>query len=271
MSKCWALGPCGPVGMHQSSPTRTRRPKADEHGVPSAAALSRLCKIDIKGDKKEQWMRLPTPESSVTQHHLSAGGKSFDYTATAGTLIVRDDEDKPIASHRLRRLYPQGCQGQRQRPSHHLRLQRRPRVLLAVAAHGRAGSRSASWSPIRTRPRPVPTARCDNEFGMLDKSDLVMIDPVGTGLSHAVCDHKDDEFWAVDPDVDSISRFIAQYVSDNERWTSRQVPAGGELRHHARRRHRQLPARAALLRLQRADPGFGGDRYRGHLRRVAGQ
>src|SRR5256886_3787732 len=47
-----------------------------------------------------------------------------------------------------------------------------------------------------------------------------MIDPVSTGISRAVCDHRDEEFWAVDPDIDSISRFIAQYVSDNNRWTS---------------------------------------------------
>ena len=65
----------------------------------------------------------------------------------------------------------------------HLRLQRRPGLLLAVAAHGRAGTRSASWSPTR-RPTPAgPYRTVDNEYGVLDKSDLVMIDPVGTGLS----------------------------------------------------------------------------------------
>jgi carboxypeptidase C (cathepsin A) len=48
----------------------------------------------------------------------------------------------------------------------------------------------------------------------------VMIDPVGTGVSRAVCDHKDEDFWSVDPDIDSVSRFIAQYLSDNNRWTS---------------------------------------------------
>src|SRR5256885_1232250 len=70
-------------------------------------------------------------------------------------------------------------------------------------------------------PTPAgPYRTVDNEFGVLDKSDLVMIDPVGTGVSHAVCDHRDEEFWAVDPDIDSVSRFIAQYVSDNNRWTS---------------------------------------------------
>src|SRR4029077_2785237 len=64
---------------------------------PSAAQVSQLCRIDLKGDKKDQWMRLPTAQASVTQHRLSLGGKAFDYTATAGVLIVRDDDDKPIA------------------------------------------------------------------------------------------------------------------------------------------------------------------------------
>ena len=73
-------------------------PHAVEQPSPAAALTSQLCKIDIKGEKKDQWMRLPKPESSVTQHRFGVGGKSFDYTATAGTLIIRDDEDKPIAS-----------------------------------------------------------------------------------------------------------------------------------------------------------------------------
>lgn len=72
-------------------------------------------------------------------------------------------------------------------------------------------------------PTPTPAApyrTVDNEYGLLDKSDLVMIDPVGTGISHAVCEHKDDEFWGVDPDIDSVSRFIAQYLNDNGRVSS---------------------------------------------------
>ena len=80
---------------------------------------------------------------------------------------------------------------------------------------------------------------------MLDKSDLVMIDPVGTGISHAVCDHKDEEFWGVDPDIDSISRFIAQYVSDNERWSSPKYLLGESYGTTRGAGHRQLPARAA--------------------------
>jgi carboxypeptidase C (cathepsin A) len=186
-------------------------------GSAGAAQLSQQCRIDLHGDKKEQWMRSPKAESSVTQHHITLGGKTLDYTATAGTLIVRDDDDKPIASIGYVAYTRAGA-----------RAGARP---VTFAFNGGPGS-SSLWlhmgvlGPKRvviTDPDPTPAGpyrTVDNEYGLLDKSDLVMIDPVGTGLSHAVCDHKDSEFWGVDPDVDSISRFIAQYVSDNERWTS---------------------------------------------------
>ena len=191
--------------------------RAPEPPSPQALLTGQLCKIDIKGEKKDQWMRLPRAESSVTQHHMSVGGKSFDYTATAGALIVRDDEDKPIASVGYVAYVRHDAKGGL-----------RP---LMFAFNGGPGS-SSLWlhmgvlGPKRvvvSDPGPTPAGpyrTVDNEFGVLDKSDLVMIDPVGTGLAHAVCDHKDDEFFGVDPDIDSVSRFIMQYVSDNNRWTS---------------------------------------------------
>jgi len=186
--------------------------------APSAVQMSQLCRIDIKGDKKDQWMRLPTAQSSVTQHRLSLGGKSIDYAATAGTLIVRDEDDKPIASIGYIAYTRRDGKSGAVRP-------------ITFAFNGGPGS-SSLWlhmgvlGPKRVQvsdPTPTPPApyrTVDNEFSLLDVSDVVMIDPVGTGISHAVCDHKDDEFWGVDPDIDSLSRFIAQYVSDNNRWTS---------------------------------------------------
>ncbi len=181
-------------------------------------SLGEQCHIDLKGDKKDEWMRAPKAESSPTQHHFSGGGKSFDYIATAGTLIVRDDNDKPIASIGYVAYTRKDVKDPGTRP-------------LMFAFNGGPGS-SSLWlhmgvlgprrvvvsDPTPTPPAPFHTV--ENEFGVLDKSDLVMIDPVGTGLSHAVCQHQDEEFWSVDPDIDSIGRFIAQYVSDNNRWGS---------------------------------------------------
>ena len=186
--------------------------------APSAAQISQLCRIDIKGDKKEQWMRLPAAQASVTQHRLNLGGKAFDYTAAAGVLIVRDDEDRPIARIGYIAYTRRDSKNPAERP-------------VTFAFNGGPGS-SSMWlhmgllgpkrvlvsDPTPTPPGPFRTA--DNEFSLLDVSDVVMIDPVGTGVSHAVCDHRDEEFWAVDPDIDSVSRFIAQYVSDNNRWSS---------------------------------------------------
>ena len=213
---CWA-GVIALTGLAGAAYAAEAPAKGEEPGAPSPAQVSQLCKIDVKGDKKEEWMRLPNAQSSVTQHRLSAAGKSFDYTATAGTLIVRDDADKPIASIGYVAYTRKDAKGGA-----------RP---VTFAFNGGPGS-SSLWlhmgvlGPKRvvvSDPTPTPAGpyrTVENEYGLLDKSDLVMIDPVGTGLSHAVCAHRDDEFWGVDPDIDSISRFIAQYVSDNERWSS---------------------------------------------------
>jgi carboxypeptidase C (cathepsin A) len=60
----------------------------------------------------------------------------------------------------------------------------------------------------------------DNEFSILDKTDLVMIDPVGTGFSRAIGEAQDKDFWGVDVDIESVSRFIRQYITANGRWNS---------------------------------------------------
>jgi carboxypeptidase C (cathepsin A) len=183
----------------------------------AATELMQQCRIDMKGDKAQQYLRRPVAESAVTQHHITLRGKSIDYTATAGTLIVRDDEDRPMVSMGYV-AYLRTGKDNGGRP-------------IMFAFNGGPGS-SSLWlhmgalgprrvlvsDPTPTPAAPYPTV--DNEFGVLDHSDLVMIDPVGTGISHAVCDHHDEEYWSVDPDIDSIGRFIAQYLSDNNRWTS---------------------------------------------------
>ena len=218
MLKSLAVAMVAVVGVGGAAYAEEAGAKAKGGDSAQPADLKSLCHIDVKGDLKDEWRRLPEAQSSVTQHHFGAGGKSFDYSATAGTLIVRDDEDKPIASIGYVAYTRHPAREGEQRP-------------VMFAFNGGPGS-SSLWlhmgvlGPRRvvvSDPAPTPGApyrTVENAYGVLDKSDLVMIDPVGTGLSHAVCNHKDDEFWGVDPDIDSIGRFIAQYVSDNNRWSS---------------------------------------------------
>jgi carboxypeptidase C (cathepsin A) len=159
----------------------------------------------------------PKPEQSVTQHTITMGGVPIAYTATAGTLIVRNAKDEPWASlSYVAYVKKDAAPG------------RRP---ITFAFNGGPGSSSVWLHMGALGPRrvvvadvaptpPPPYQVVDNAYGVLDKTDLVMIDPVGTGLSKAVGEAKDKDFWGADPDIESISRFIKQYVSDNGRWNS---------------------------------------------------
>jgi carboxypeptidase C (cathepsin A) len=226
MAKWWSAGLIvlgglwGLSGAQQPAGSDAKPGEARDNDAPAgrAALVLQLCRIDVKGEKKDQWIRLPRAQESVTQHRLNLSGKApLDYTATAGTLIIRDDDDKPMASIGYI-AYTRRATNASTRP-------------ITFAFNGGPGS-SSLWlhmgvlgprrvivsDPDPTPPGPYRTV--DNAFGLLEKSDLVMIDPVGTGISSAVCDHKDDEFFGVDPDIDSVSRFIAQYLNDNSRWSS---------------------------------------------------
>lgn len=167
-----------------------------------------------KTDKAEP----PKPEKFATQHSAVIGGTTLNYTATAGTLIVRNDKDEPWASIGYVAYVKQNPGDAGKRP-------------ITFAYNGGPGS-SSVWlhmgalGPKRVvtadaAPTPPPPYQLvENGFSILDKSDLVMIDPVGTGVSRAVGEAKEKDFWGVDPDIDSVSRFIRQYVEENGRWNS---------------------------------------------------
>ena len=67
---------------------------------------------------------------------------------------------------------------------------------------------------------PGPYQLVDNANSLLDKADLVFIDPVGTGFSRVVGKGDKKDFWSVDQDVKSFADFIAIYISRNGRWNS---------------------------------------------------
>ena len=77
--------------MYMLTIRRSRRPRSRRGG---------LCQLSQEeADKdKDAWQRLPSADQAVTQHRISTGGRAMEYTATAGTLVVRDDADKPIAN-----------------------------------------------------------------------------------------------------------------------------------------------------------------------------
>ncbi len=142
----------------------------------------------------------PVPEAKafITEHEIQIGGQRVRYTATAGTMIMRDDEDKAIAEFGYT-AYVMNETDAVTRP-------------LMFAWNGGPGSASM-WlhmgvlGPQRTVVEDLevngkgPFRRVDNEYSILDMVDLVMVDPVGTGYSRAVGEAEGKDFWGVSYDL----------------------------------------------------------------------
>jgi carboxypeptidase C (cathepsin A) len=68
-------------------------------------------------------------------------------------------------------------------------------------------------------PAPPPYELVDNEYTLLNKTDLVFIDPVSTGYSRSVPGEKPDQFHGYKKDIESVGDFIQQYTTRNARWS----------------------------------------------------
>jgi carboxypeptidase C (cathepsin A) len=175
--------------------------------------------VSFAEETKEDKTNIEIPEamSFVSNDVIKINGQTIEYTATAGTLMMKDKDDKPIALFGYTSYVKKG--GDRNK---------RP---ILFAYNGGPGSASM-WlhmgilGPQRTVVTDTeftttgPFKRVSNEFSVLANADLVMIDPVGTGFSQPVGEAKGEDFWGVDQDIESVSNFIARYVTDNGRWSS---------------------------------------------------
>jgi carboxypeptidase C (cathepsin A) len=84
---------------------------------------------------------------------------------------------------------------------------------------GALGPRRVKMNEDGTLP-PLPFALVDNEYSILDGSDLVFIDPVATGFSRPGKDEKPDQFFGDSADLDSVGEFIRLWTTRHERWLS---------------------------------------------------
>lgn len=173
-----------------------------------------------KSDSSEQakTKAVPEPQKSVTHHTVTVDGEKIKYTATAGTMILKNNKGEPVASFGYTAYSKDGVKDKSRRP-------------VTFSYNGGPGS-SSIWLHMGVMgPRrvvvndpdatpPAPYNLTDNQYSLLDVTDIVMVDPVGTGLSRAVGEAKNTDFWGVDSDIRSVSNFIKSYISENNRWNS---------------------------------------------------
>ncbi len=75
-------------------------------------------------------------------------------------------------------------------------------------------------TPTAGSTAPAPYRIRNNPETMLDKTDIVFLDAIGTGLSRPIGKSKGPEFWGVDQDIDAFARGIMRYLTINDRWDS---------------------------------------------------
>ncbi len=173
---------------------------------------------DHESDDAEQGPEVEVePQRFVSQGEIRVQGQRVRYRATAGTLIMRGEEGEPIAEFGYTAYEKEGA-NKATRP-------------VMFAWNGGPGSASM-WLHMGVLGPQItvvedlevngkgPFKRQDNEYSIIDKVDLVMMDPVGTGFSRPLGEAEGKDFWGVDNDIKSVSDFIAQYISENGRWAS---------------------------------------------------
>ncbi len=163
--------------------------------------------------------------TSVTKHRIVLQGTQIDYTATAGTILLKTEEGKAKGSIFYIAYTKDGVKDPSQRP-----------IMFcfnggpggaAVWVHlGAFGPKKSLLDDEGFPILPPPGKLVDNEFSVLDMTDLVFIDPMTTGYSRAVPGEDPTQFYGFEKDVESVSEFIRLYVTLNKRWLSPKFLAG---------------------------------------------
>lgn len=157
--------------------------------------------------------------AAVTRHNITISDKKLSYTARAGHLVTYDQyTSRPSAKIFYVSFTANDVDAASSRP-------------VTFFYNGGPGSSSVflllgSFGPRRIKTSmphftpPAPYALEDNANSLLDRTDLVFINPVGTGYSAAIAPWKNRDFWGVDEDAQSIKQFIKRYLTVYGRWNS---------------------------------------------------
>jgi carboxypeptidase C (cathepsin A) len=194
------------------------------------AAAALLAAPALAQDKKEEPRAekaaadIPPPQVVTTRHSGTFGGQRINYAATAGEIYLKADDGTPKAAINY---------------YSYVKEPRDPSRPVTFLFNGGPGSgsvwlhmgafgpkRVAISSDARDDGAP-PYPLLDNPDCLLDVTDIVFIDPVGTGFSHALGKTEPKEYWGVTKDAKSINQVIRLWLNDNGRWNSPKF-LGGE-------------------------------------------
>ena len=208
--------------------------------------------IEMKGSDAKP-ADAPKEETWASDHTTRIGGQSISYKATASLTMLKDDKGEATALIFSTAYTRTDLKDAAARP-------------IAFVYNGGPGSASiwlhmGAFGPRRVvnadaaATAPAPYKIEDNANSLLDKTDLVFIDPVGTGFSRAIGKSQNKDFWGVDQDV-KIARAVHQHLPQPQQPLEfSEISDRRKLRHLPLRRPRKLSPdpRRHLHQRHRAD------------------
>ncbi|HAE94189.1 MAG TPA: peptidase S10, partial [Hyphomonas atlantica] len=162
---------------------------------------------------------IPDAQVFTSDHSLRLGSKTVKYRTVASETYLRNEKDEPTASVFSVAYVDTSTTSAAQRP-------------VTFVFNGGPGSASLWLHMGAFGPKQVltpsdasdvgapPYTMRDNPNSLLDVTDLVFIDPVGTGYSRPLGETEGKEFYGVNEDAESIAEFIRIWLTENGRWNS---------------------------------------------------
>jgi carboxypeptidase C (cathepsin A) len=175
-------------------------------------------------------------EAKVTQGSISLGGRALSYQSEAGILVIHvkdpmDDDAPPLREDKAAPPPPQPPEVGMSYVAYFRGDKEDTHRPITFLFNGGPGSSTVwlhmgAFGPKRvvtaddTHSPAAPYHLIDNEYTLLDTSDLVFVDAPGTGFSHLRGADKDKAFYGVDQDAHAFANFIVEFLSRHNRWNS---------------------------------------------------
>ncbi len=162
-------------------------------------------------------LRLPPPVT--IKQTLEIGGRTRDYDVTAGAIVLRNDDGEPMAEvGYVAYVLKDGVQAGRPVT---FAFNGGPGAASAYLHFGVLGPKRLPFGNTGDGPS-APPQLVDNPETWLDFTDLVFIDPVGTGYSRFVSSNRElrNSVWSVDGDINALAAVVRRYLTENNRWQS---------------------------------------------------
>ncbi|HEX2996951.1 MAG TPA: hypothetical protein VHP14_19170, partial [Anaerolineales bacterium] len=178
--------------------------------------------VEEKDDKPA-----PKDNLSVTKHTIRIGSKEIRYTVTAGTMVMKEetaDREKEAEGEKPRAqvffvAYTRDGNGSKAKRPLTFSFNGGPGSSSVWLHMGVLGPRRVVLEEDGNLPKP-PYELTDNQYSLLDETDLVFIDPMNTGYSRPVEGVKPKEWHGFKKDIQSVGDFIRLYTTRNNRWLS---------------------------------------------------